>query len=83
MAKITVMLRRSYWGRGYATEGARAALQSGFRELAQPQVISLIHPDNAASIRVARRLGEQSLGLTEIMDKTVLALASRALNGKW
>ena len=58
------MLRRSHWSRGYATEGARAALRYGFSELAQPKIISLIHPDNAASIRVARRLGEQLLGPT-------------------
>lgn len=66
------MLRRSYWGRGYATEGARAALQFGFHQLGQPQIVSLIHPDNAASIRVAQRLGERLLGLTELLGKNVL-----------
>lgn len=66
------MLRRSFWGRGYATEGARAALQFAFTELARPQVISLIHPDNAASIRVALRLGERLLGPTEVLGKVVL-----------
>src|SRR5262245_11775798 len=50
------MLRRAFWGRGYATEGARAALGFAFAQLGQAQVISLIHPENAASIRVARRL---------------------------
>jgi RimJ/RimL family protein N-acetyltransferase len=52
------MLRPEFWGRGYATEGARAALRFAFEELRQPHVISLIHPDNTASIRVAERLGE-------------------------
>src|SRR5881394_814259 len=50
-------LHRSFWGKGYATEGARVALQYVFNQLNQPHIISLIHPENAASIRVAQRLG--------------------------
>jgi RimJ/RimL family protein N-acetyltransferase len=65
------MLRRPFWGRGYATEGARIALQFAFAQLKQPHVISVIHPENAASIRVAQRLGERLLGPTEIMGKLV------------
>src|SRR5947209_1983705 len=42
------MLRRGFWGQGYATEAARAALQVAFTQLNRPHVISLIHPDNAA-----------------------------------
>jgi len=52
-------LRRRYWGRGYATEGARAALEYAFTQLGCRHVISLIRPANAASIRVAERLGER------------------------
>jgi RimJ/RimL family protein N-acetyltransferase len=66
------MLRRSFWGRGYATEAARAALQYAFTRLEQPRVISLIHPENAASIRVAQRLGERLLNRVEIMGKPAL-----------
>jgi RimJ/RimL family protein N-acetyltransferase len=66
------MLRRSFWGRGYATEGARTALGFAFTQLQQPHVISLIHPENAASIRVAQRLGERLLDTTEVMGKQVL-----------
>ena len=66
------MLRRSFWGRGYATEGARAALQFAFTQLEQPHVISLIHPENAASIRVAKRLGQRLLHSIEVMGKSAL-----------
>jgi len=66
------MLRRSFWGRGYATEAARTALQHAFTEMNQEKVISLIHPENAASIRVAQRLGEQLVAATDVMGKPVL-----------
>src|SRR5438477_5628914 len=75
------LLRRSFWGRGYATEGARAALRYAFTELTQPRVISLIHPENAASIRVAQRLGERLLGPTEVMGKS--ALVYRITREEW
>jgi RimJ/RimL family protein N-acetyltransferase len=66
------MLGRPYWGRGYATEGARAALSYGFETLQQSHIISLIHPHNAASIRVAERLGEQFEGHIEVMGRDAL-----------
>ena len=52
-------LARGAWGQGYATEGARRALDYAFTELDQARVISLIRPGNTASIRVAERLGER------------------------
>ena len=64
-------LRQSFWGRGFATEGAQAALQCAFTALHQSQVISLIHPENAASIRVAQRPGERWVGSTEVMGQPV------------
>jgi RimJ/RimL family protein N-acetyltransferase len=64
-------LARECWGRGYAIEGARRALEYGFAELDQPHVISLIHPDNRASISVAERLGEKLEGETELMGVRV------------
>jgi RimJ/RimL family protein N-acetyltransferase len=75
------MLRRAFWGRGYATEGARAALRFGFAELGRTHVISLIRPENAASIRVAQRLGERLLGPTELMGQP--ALVYRITREEW
>jgi len=65
-------LGRESWGKGYATEGARRALSYAFTELNKDHVISLIHPDNRASIRVAERLGERLEGEAEIMGIGVL-----------
>jgi len=70
--EIGWMLRRPFWGRGYATEGARRALQFAFTQLDRPHVISLIRPGNFASIRVAERLGERRLDTTEVMGKPAL-----------
>jgi RimJ/RimL family protein N-acetyltransferase len=75
------MLRRSFWGRGYATEAARASLQFAFIQLQQPRVISLIHPENAASRRVAERLGERLQGSTEVLGKP--ALVYRITREEW
>lgn len=59
-------LGKPYWGQGYATEGARRALDYAFTDMGRDHVISLIHPDNRASIRVAERLGERLEGTTEL-----------------
>ncbi|HEX7300169.1 MAG TPA: GNAT family N-acetyltransferase [Solirubrobacteraceae bacterium] len=50
-------LARSVWGRGLATEGARAALGHAFGPLRLRSVISIIDPRNARSVRVAEKLG--------------------------
>jgi len=64
-------LARDCWGKGYATEGARRALEYAFTEMDRDHVISLIAPDNVASIKVAERLGEKVEGNTNIMDRDV------------
>jgi len=51
------LLGRQHWGRGYATEGARAVVRMAYEELGATHLISLIRPGNAASIRVAEKLG--------------------------
>ncbi len=45
-------------------EGAQAALRYSFTTLQLPHIISLIRPENTASIGVAERLGEQREGRT-------------------
>lgn len=65
-------LARDSWGKGYATEGARRALRFAFTEMGRDHVISLIHPENKSSIRVAERLGETVEGETEVLGIPVL-----------
>ena len=47
------------WGRGLATEAALAARDDAFGRLAVPEIISIIHPENGRSQRVAVKLGMQ------------------------
>lgn len=65
-------LARDCWGQGYASEGARHALHYGFTKMGRDHVISLIHPENRASMRVAERLGEKPDGRTEILGIPVI-----------
>jgi RimJ/RimL family protein N-acetyltransferase len=65
-------LRREFWGHGYATEGAQAAVQFAFRDLDQSRIISLIQPGNDASVRVAQRLGETREGQIEVMGQQAM-----------
>jgi RimJ/RimL family protein N-acetyltransferase len=46
-----------FWGRGYATEGAAAALTFGFQTLALPEIVSFTVPANLRSRRVMERIG--------------------------
>jgi RimJ/RimL family protein N-acetyltransferase len=55
-------LAREHWGRGYATEGARAALGHGLGTLGLAQILSIVHSGNARSIRVAGKLGMRPRG---------------------
>ena len=51
------------WGRGYATEAARAVVERGF-QAGLPEVYAVVRPGNEPSLAVCRRLGMQPLGRT-------------------
>lgn len=46
-----------WWGRGYATEGARAVLAFGFDVLHLQEIVSFTVPENARSRRVMEKIG--------------------------
>jgi len=57
LPEIGYHLRRDMWGKGFATEAARACRDYGFQKLNVELLISLIRPENQPSCRVAKRNG--------------------------
>ena len=57
------LLKECFWGRGLATEAARAVLDYAFRELRLPRIDSGAAFENAASKRVMEKIGMQYLGI--------------------
>lgn len=50
-------LARPFWGRGYATEGARLALDYGFNDIGLDEIVSFTATGNLRSRRVMERIG--------------------------
>jgi len=48
---------RIYWGKGYASETAKAVLDYGFREIGLEKIIGLVKDYNPASVKVIEKLG--------------------------
>ena len=55
--EIAYTLAPAAWGKGYAREGAGAALRYAREVLKRTTITSIIRPANVASIRVAQSLG--------------------------
>ena len=53
--EVGYLLDRSFWGKGYATEAARASLQFGFDHFTFSKLIALVHPENIASQHVLEK----------------------------
>jgi RimJ/RimL family protein N-acetyltransferase len=51
-------IERAAWGNGFATEAALAIREWAFEEIRPRRLISLIHPENVRSLRVAKKIGE-------------------------
>jgi RimJ/RimL family protein N-acetyltransferase len=50
-------LAAAFWGKGYATEGAKAALDYAFKRLQLQEVVAFTVPDNIRSRRVMEKIG--------------------------
>ena len=68
-------LARHAWGQGYATEAATAAITWAFDHLDFDQLISVINPENAASLRVAERLGMTKSRDADLDSQPVMIMA--------
>jgi ribosomal-protein-alanine N-acetyltransferase len=60
--EIAYLLARGEWGRGIATEAARAVLRYGFERLKLDSIAAYTRPDNFRSRRVMERIGMRYVG---------------------
>ena len=77
--EIGYRLHPNYWNQGLITEAAGAVRDHAFRDLKLPRVISLIHPENIASRRVAEKSGwrwRSKLFIEAFQQMCFLCLAS-------
>ena len=74
-------LARAAWGRGYATEAARAVLRWGFAGLRLHRIVAVADPANTASLHVLEKLGMTRRGRRECYGAV---MAEHALSlGAW
>jgi RimJ/RimL family protein N-acetyltransferase len=55
--ELTYTLSRAAWGRGLATEAARALVEHAGTVLGKSRLVALVEPENRASARVAEKVG--------------------------
>lgn len=55
--EVDYLLGTPFWGKGFATEAARASLRYGFEELGLETVVGIVHVENGASQGVLEKLG--------------------------
>lgn len=71
-ASLGYHLARPYWGRGLATEAARAFVDFGFRELKLPRIVAMVEVGNDASKHILEKLGfawvRQERNATRVFD---------------
>lgn len=61
--EIGYRLLTKYWGRGYATEGARCLIEFGFDELQLEEIVGVTLPSNIPSQHVLKKIGLEYVGL--------------------
>lgn len=55
--EVVYHFAQAQWGKGFATELARAALRFGFEDRGFDRIVAITKPPNAASIHVMEKLG--------------------------
>jgi len=79
--EIGYHVRRDCWGKGLATEAARACREYGFAKLPVERLISLIRPENLSSRRVAEKNGMTVW--KEVMRKGLLHCVYSIRRNQW
>lgn len=75
------VLARQAWGRGYAREGARAALDFARQTLPPQRLVSFIRPGNQRSVHVAETLGARRDDDADLLGLPVMVYVHDAAAG--
>ena len=67
VTEIGYIFNNKYWGKGYAIEAVRACVDLAFNQFGLDKLYATIRPENAASIRLAEKLGMRKTGEYVIM----------------
>ena len=70
--EVVYELQRDAWGRGIATEVARACLDVAFGQLELRRVVALAYPENAPSVRVMQKIGMAPDGEVEAYGRRMV-----------
>ena len=73
--ELSYGFRRDRWGRGYATEAARAAVRHGFETMRVARIVADVDPANPASSRVLEKCG--FVKVRELQDGRLFYAATR------
>lgn len=67
--EVEWQLLPAFWGRGYATEGARAVIEWAFHDLGLDRLIAITVPYHTASRRVMEKCGLTYQGTVTVIDR--------------
>jgi ribosomal-protein-alanine N-acetyltransferase len=56
-----------FWGKGLATEAAQAWVDAAFARFRLSRLVAIVHPDNAASLRVVQKVGFRQRGRETVL----------------
>lgn len=85
-AQISYRVAARHWGRGFAREAVGRLLRYGFETLDLPEALIVTHPQNAASLQLAARLGfepDRTRNAPTIGDPPVSAACFRQTRTSW
>jgi RimJ/RimL family protein N-acetyltransferase len=74
--EVAFILDSPHWGKGYASEAARAILAHGFEKLNISRIVAVAFPENARSMGVMRSIGMTPIGLARHFGRTVVKYES-------
>ncbi|MGB6984430.1 MAG: GNAT family N-acetyltransferase [Candidatus Aquilonibacter sp.] len=70
--EVAYILDSSHWGRGYASEAARAIIAHAFSKLHIARIVAVAFPENVRSIGVMRAAGMTPVGLAQHFGATLV-----------